>query len=115
MQNQPGHSPPSAQAHTQLSGCRLRVGIFFFLLFFFLLFFLVVAAGDPRQNRTERRRAGVLVRGCLHVQLHCGIFLIFYFSFKILKSAPMQGWKPPHAPRPDCASTTEGRKNSRGQ
>lgn len=100
MQNQPGHSPPSAQAHTQLSGCRLRVGIFFFLLFF--LSFIFPCSGC-RGSAAESHRTSPCGCACAGVSARSATlrdFSDFLFLFQDPEIGPDAGLETAPCPPP---------------
>lgn len=94
----------------------------FFLSGYWMVFpFFGGCGGFTAEPRCAPVCAAVLVRGCSHVQPHCGICQIasIFFSPLSRKSAPLQGWKimpdtTAHATQPRLVRSSEGAEKSPG-
>lgn len=115
--------PPGAQGHAQLSLlCSPGYWMGFFLSRYWMVFpFFGACGGFTAEPRCAPVCAAVLVRGCSHVQPHCGICQIasIFFSPLSRKSAPLQGWKimpdtTAHATHPGWSGPRRGAEKSPG-
>lgn len=94
----------------------------FFLSRYWMVFpFFGACGGFTAEPRCAPVCAAVLVRGCSHVQPHCGICQIasIFFSPLSRKSAPVQGWKimpdtTAHATHPGWSGPRRGAEKSPG-